>query len=96
MGQLPPLSAPSALPNFTPGAGLPPLSGLPAGLIPSSSMPAAPVGVVPAAKSVGGEGSVISATAAAAAAANLTLGTQQQLTNGGSGSAVVDPAPSSS
>ncbi|KAK3764295.1 hypothetical protein RRG08_008777 [Elysia crispata] len=89
MSHLPPFSAPSALPNFTPGAGLPPLTGLPAGLIPSSSA------AMPATKSVGGDGSVISA-ATAAAAANLTLGTQQQLTNGGAGSAVVDPAPSSS
>ncbi|GFS08083.1 Golgi reassembly-stacking protein 2 [Elysia marginata] len=93
MGQLPPLSGPSALPNFVPGAGLPPLSGLPAGLtLPPPS--AAPVGASPAVKGLGDGGSVISATTAAAAA-NLTLGAQPQLTNGGAGSAVVDPSPSS-
>ncbi|RUS77685.1 hypothetical protein EGW08_014550 [Elysia chlorotica] len=103
---LPPLSNPGALPPLPAGlpplpqmpaigqlppfpgssAGLPPLSGLPAGLLPPS------LATVP--KTVGGDASVIS-PATAAAAANLTLSTQQQLTNG-SGSAVVDPASSAS
>lgn len=95
MGQLPPLSAPSALPNFTPGAGLPPLSALPSGLNLPPSSTAAPTGLLgaPGVKSVGNDSSVISA-ATAAAAANLTLGAQQQQLLNGAGAAA-DSATSS-